>query len=76
MTTPGLVPYQPQSFPKIDFHFTRSLLRKGGATEVLSEWLDDFLDIAEVGLSDRPQLLEALLWCALSLVAGFDTNGF
>ena len=40
----------------------------------MSEWLDDFLDIAEVALSDRPQLLEALLWCALSLVAGFDTS--
>lgn len=30
------------------------------AIDVLSDWLEDFLDIAEVALSDRPQLLEAL----------------
>jgi len=30
------------------------------AIDALSDWLDDFLDIAEVALADRPQLLEAL----------------
>ena len=30
------------------------------AMDVLSDWLEDFLDIAEVALADRPQLLEAL----------------
>lgn len=38
----------------------RATLTRDEAIDVLSEWLEDFLDIAEVALSDRPQLLEAL----------------
>ena len=45
----------------------------------MSEWLEDFLDIAKVALADSPKLLGALgvvvrSYLVAGLVAGLDTK--